>query len=563
MKSGNNGEKTGKRKEYLIKKDLQTGEVKPVPIATGTLEMVNARVVSLNSNRRDGLAYAGFEQLYDLRKKIYNVKQLTGEDLITFRPPHTQELKIALANAHESDPYLKRITGFYTDYVFGDRIKPRIVPLQIDTPKTRKENDDLVRKVITKKEHERFMKLVTAVNYMADIESHMRDIWQQSYVFGTAAAWKTLSLVEVLNPKRNIRIPIKTPVKIKPLDGFYLTNIHQDVDTFDPKYYEYNNPNVTLDEVLTVEREPILEISLRANTKLRGQATFLPYERLIIVKRQNIGTTPNTYYYGISPILPCLYISENIRRIDEKILPEMNEGSYAGVGIFSVPEDSKYDIDQLAIDLATAGTRIVLNSEITYTPIPVDFKLDQMINQKISLIKSEMMALGVPESLFFPMNTNRSILEILINIWQNVDLKKERDLLTNVMWKYWYKDLMQISFPDEELIDLSLSVQLEFRNKSFAGFIDKAAPTLEAFKLGVLNKQESRENLDFDAFSEYDEEEPFAITLEKEKGKAISENGFGASSGGSSATSAKTGTSTAKKVTKVTQSTSRSRGGTE
>jgi hypothetical protein len=559
MKKGDNGAKTGKNKEYLIKKNIETGEVKAVPVPTGTLEMTNARVISLRSQRKDGLAYAGFEQLYDLKRKIYNVKQLTGEDLITFRPPHTQELKIALANAHESDPYLKRITGFYTDYVFGDKIKPRIVPLQIDTPKSREENDDLVRKVITKKEHERFTKLVTVVNYMSDIENHMRDIWQQSYVFGTAAGWKTLSLVEVLNPKRNIRVPVKTPVKIKPLDGFYLTNIHQDVDTFDPKFYEYNNPNVTLDEVRTVDGEPILEISLRANTKLRGQATFLPYDRLIIVKRQNIGTTPNTYYYGISPILPTLYISENIRRIDEKILPEMNEGSYAGVGIFSVPEDSKYDIDKLALDLATAGTRIVLNSDITYTEIPVDFKLDQMINQKISLIKSEMMALGVPESIFFPMNTNRSILEILINIWQNIDLKKERDLLNNVMWRYWYKDLMQVSFPDEELIDLSLTVQLEFKNKSFAGFVDKAAPTIEAFKVGLANKQEGRENLDWDPISEYEEDEPFAIQLEKEKAKAISENGFGA--GSSSGMGSPTGTSSVKKTTKVTQSTSRSRGG--
>lgn len=561
MKSTDNGAKTGKRKEFLVRKDTETGDLKPVPIATGTLDIVNARVVSLTSQRKDGLAYAGFEQLYDLKSKIYNVKQLTGEDLITFRPPHTQELKIALANAHESDPYLKRITTFYTDYVFGDTIKPRITPLQVDTPKTREENDDLVRKIITKKEHERFMKLVSAVNYMSDIENHMRDIWQQSYVFGTAAAWKTLSLVEVLNPKRNIRIPIKTPVKIKPLDGFYLTNIHQDVDTFDPKFYEYNNPNVTLDEVRTVEGERITEISLRANTKLRGQATFLPYDRLIIVKRQNIGTTPNTYNYGISPILPTLYISENIRRIDEKILPEMNEGSYAGVGIFSVPEDSKYDIDQLAIDLATAGTRIVLNSEITYIPIPVDFKLDGMINQKISLIKSEMMALAVPESIFFPTNTNRSILEILINIWQNVDLKKERDLLNNIMWKFWYKDLMQISFPDEELIDLSLTIQLEFKNKSFAGFIDKAAPTIEAYKVGIYNKPEAREKLDEGPFGEYEEEEPFAIKMEKEKAKTMGESGFGSGNGSASPSSTRTGTASVKKTTNTSQSTSRSKQG--
>lgn len=568
-----NGARKGKTKEYLIRKDQETQKIDTKEVPNGTLEILNARVVSLTQGRKDGLAYAGFEKLYDLRKKIYNVKTLTGEDLITFRPPHTQDLKTLLINAHESDPYMKRITTFFTDYVFGDEIKPIVCPLQVETPKTREENDDLVDDVIGKKGRDKFMGLVAKVNYMSDIEFHIRNIWQQAYVVGTTALWKTLSLVEIASLAQNYRIPERTPVKIKPVDGFYLTNIHQDVDTFDPKFFEYINPNVTLDEVFTksddFQDNPITEISYRANTKLRDQATFLPWDRLIIVTRPNIGTTPNTQHYGISSILPALYISENIRRIDEKILPEMNEGSYAGVGVFSVPEDSHYDIDQLANDLATAGTRIVLNSDIKYTPIPVDFKLDQMINQKINLIKSELMAFSIPESLFFPADTNRSTLEILINIWQNVDLKKERDELTRVMWKYWYKDLMQIAFPKEELIDLSLTVKLEFKNKTFAGFIDKAAPTIEAYAKGILNKQEARIMLDHEPFSAYEEKEipEVDIAVKSQPPPAPIVGGFGAKKPAAkpvankpSSTATKT-RDAVKKGSKVSSNTSRSSGG--
>lgn len=572
-------------REYIYEVDKKSGKGRLRQVEKGTAAGLQARIVSLKSRNKEGLAYAGYEQLYDLKKKVYNVKNLTkeitGENLITFRPPHDQNLKITLANAHESDPYMKRQTGFYTNYVFGDEIKPMLAPLQIETPKSRGENDDLVDKIITAKERKGFMKFVAQVNYMSNIHSHMQDIWNQSFVFGTAAGWKTLSLVEMVNanPKRQTRIPIGTPVKIKPIDGYYLTNIHQDVDTFDPKYFEYINPNVTLDEVRNARDEDVIEISYRPNTKLRGQAVFLPYDRLIIVKRRNIGTTPNTYCYGVSPILPILYISENIRRIDEKIFPEINEGMYAGVGIFTVPEDSKYDIDQLAEDLSHAGTRIVVNEDVKYIPIPVDFKMDQMINQKLHLIKSQIMALGMPESMFFPTDTNRSTLEILINIWQNVDLKEERKLLQETMWNYWYKDLMKIYFPKDELMDLFLTVKLEFKNKSFAGFIDKAAPTIEAFKVGLLPKPEARENIDQDPFSDYEEDEAFAILLEKEKAKIVGEEqrktqkaapkptvtttAAGGGGGGGSATASKpasgTSTTTPKKTTKVTQSTSRSR----
>ena len=545
--------KTPKQKEYVIQKDQNTGEIDTKQVPNGTLKTLQVR----NASLRGVVNFGGFEELYQLKRNIYNIRTLSGENLISFRPPHSQELKTSLANAHESDPYMKRITGFYTDYTFGDSIKPVMTPLQLDKPRSRKENDDLVRKIITKTEHEGFMQFIAAVNHISNIDSAMKTIWHQSYPFGMAAGWKTLSLRDMVSIRKGsgIRIPLGTPVKIKPLDGFYLTNIHQDVDTFDPVFYEYVNPNATLTTVTNDKDQEVIELSYRANSKLRDQFSMLPWERLIIVKRPNIGTTPNTSVYGVSPILPSLYISENIRRIDEKILPELNEGSYAGVGIFMVQEDSKYDIDKLAQDLSTAGTRIVMNEEIKYEPIEVDFNMQHILEQKTSLIKSELLALGLPESIFFPTNTNRSVLEILINIWQNVDLQKERELLNDVMWQYWYKDLMDIFFEGESFLDLHLTVKLEFKNKTFAGFIDKAAPTIEAFKYGLFNKGESRENMDQDELDD-SEEQPFIMELEKMKQEAAAER--------SSEQAANRFGNSADKIssaTKVTNNTSRSRGG--
>lgn len=570
-----------KGEEYVLQQDVNTGESNIKQVPNGTL-----RLFQIRSNAvKKGVSFGGFqvEELYDLTKKIYSPRKMSGDNLISFKPPHSQELKTSLANAHESDPYMKRITQFYTDYTFGDEIKPVITPMKADKPKSRDENDKLVREVISKTEHEGFMKFISDVDYMSGVHSVLKGIWHQSYIFGMAAAWKTLSMKELVSVRKGnkVRIPIGTPIAFKPIDGYYLTYIHQDVDTFKPKFYEYLNPNSQLTFVQNAENKPVLELSLRPNTKINDQFNMLPWERLLIVKRPNIGTTPNTSVYGVSPILPILYISENIRRIDEKILPELNEGSYAGVGIFMVNEDSKYDIDKLAQDLSTAGTRIVMNEEIKYEPIEVDFNMEHILNQKVALIKSELLALGLPESIFFPTNTNRSVLEILINVWQNVDLQKERDALTSTMWNYWYKDLMQVYFPDEELLDLAITVKLEFKNKTFAGFVDKAAPIIEAHKWGILNKMESREGLDYDAVSEFEdkEEDMPLIQIEEAKQKAIADNaptppvsfgGGGVGKGGkpsgsttvSTATKPKSSTTvrdTTKSVTKVSQDTSRSR----
>lgn len=491
-----NTEKSNGPKEILYQKNMVTGEPRLKEVPVGTL----ARIVST----RKGILTAG---LFNVKENIHNPRKINFNDTISFKPPHRDNIKIALANAHESDPYIKNMTLFYTQYVFGDDIKPRLTPLQIDKPDSKKENEDLVNKIIGKKKHKDFLNFVGIVDNISKIYLITKVLYNQSFVFGSAAGWKTLSLKALENSKYGIHIPVKTPIKIKQLDGYYLGSIHQDMDTFEPKYLEYNNVNVGLDLVRTEDGEEVEELTLRPNAKISSaRGTYLPYDRLIVFNRPNVGTTPNTSVYGVSPLLPALYISENLRRIDEKILPEINEGQYAGVGIFSVTEDSKYDIDALAEELSNPGTRIVLNEEVKYQPIQVDYNMDGLLKQKDNLITSELMSLGIPSPLFnFEGVTNRATMEIIINVWQGIRLQDERDLLKQTMRDYWYKDLMKIFFDGEELIDLALTVDLEFKNKSFTAFPDKAQQLLAYHLAGVITKKELRASTDFAPYSEEDE----------------------------------------------------------
>ena len=203
-----------------------------------------------------------------------------------------------------------------------------------------------------------------------------------------------------------------------------------------------------------------------------------------------------------------------------------------------------------------------MNEEIKYQPIEVDFNMQAIVDQKISLIKSELLALGLPESIFFPTNTNRSVLEILINIWQNVDLQKERDLLNEVMWDYWYKDLMNIYFPDDELLDLHLTVKLEFKNKTFAGFIDKAAPTIEARKYGILTEIEARQMLDQDPVPAVQDDEIPIVEIEKATQPPPTAAPFGNNPTASKPSSSTTKVRDKAASGKPSSSTSRSNGGT-
>ena len=487
-----------------ILKDLETGESRILPSQESS-NTHHARVVSTGGTPQFASSYNEHLKAFEIQTNKFRVTDVNNTDnTISFDPPHTQNLKMSLANAIEADPYLKNLLAYQTQYIFSDEIKPRCIAWQTDIPETREESDDLVDKIIGKKKREDYLRFCTTVDRISGVYAHAKRIYPQSYVFGQAAGWKTLSLKE-LNVNRKgfkLTIPEKTPVFIKPIDGYYLQKIRQDMDTFNPVFYEYHNPSVHLAEVRTEEGEKILELSLRGNSNLSSIETLLPYDRLLLFTRPNIGTTPNTWYYGVSSIMPTISNSENLRRIDEKILPELNEGQYAGVGIFTIEEDSQYDLDELANDLSKAGTRIVLDKGVTYQEIKIENNMSGILEEKQSLIKSHAMTLGIPETLLFPGETNRSIMELIINVWQSVRLEDERKIIRDTMWLHWYKDLMSIFFEGEDLIDLAIGVDLEFKNKSFTPFVDKAEQLLNMHLANAITRKELRMATDFAPYPE-------------------------------------------------------------
>lgn len=417
--------------------------------------------------------------------------------LISFAPPHDTPTRARLANMYEADPSVKRIIKFFTSYVYGTKPKQRIVPLQTETPPKKSDLDEAVDKILGKKEHKKFKEFVAKVDELSDIHVHARRLYQQSFVYGTSVGWKSLSTEVIKTPETNIEIPIKTPILIKPINGFQLGDIYQNVETFQPKFYSYKNQHQALKRVVAENGEVFEELVYRKDAPKFGidenKPLRLPIERLIIFDRENAGVTPDTYYYGMSPLLPLIYHSENIRRIDQKILPELNETSYAPVGIFKVGQESPWNLEQLAAELSVAGNKIVINSDIEYQEVKIDSKLDQILNEKDVLKKDLLMGTGMPSSIFNSEEmTNRATAEITVNIFKSVTLDDERNFINEIMWKYWYRDLLSIFFKGEKYLDLEVKVELEFPARTFTPYIDKAQANRETYLNGGMTLTEWR-----------------------------------------------------------------------
>jgi hypothetical protein len=472
---------------------------------------------------------------------IYNAKHDSFEELkslsmvnrdkslISFKPPHDLKTRSRLGNMYESDPNVKRIIKFFTQYVMGTRIKQRIVPLQIDTPSKREDSDSEVDKILGTKKHKKFKEFISKVDELSDVFSHIRRSYQQSFVYGTAVLWKAWSSKEIETPETKVNIPIGTPIILKPVNGFQLGSIHVDVETFQPLYYEYHNQHKTIEKLRADDGTAYEELVYRKDIDpfadtIQGPL-MLPFSRLIVFDRENAGVTPDTYSYGMSPLLPLIFHSENIRRIDQKILPELNETQYAPVGIFTVTKESSYNLEELAAELSQSGNKIVINDDVKYQEVKINNSLDQILKEKDVLKKDLLMGTGMPSSIFNSEEmVNRSTAEITVNIFQSVTLDDERNLINDVMWKHWYRDLLAKFFKDESYLDLEIKVELEFPNRTFTPFVDKAAALQEAFLNGGITKPEWRVGIDFPPHAEDELNIPESADQKSNFGNAMGGN---------------------------------------
>lgn len=432
------------------------------------------------------------------------------DNYISFRPLHSKDTKARLGNMFEADPYLKSQLRYLTRYKFGRKIKPRLVPLEIDDYSSREDIDKAVDSIIGVRKRTDFMKFIAKVDEISSVYDHARRGDTVSMVYGTSAFWKSLAKKPIHLPKSDITIPVGTPIHLKPINSFQLSYIHQNLETFEPEIYQYENPTQEIIKVRNADRiynkeitELVYKKKIESRMDTNASPVMLKFENLLLFDRDNPGVTPDTYYYGMSPLVSGLSISENLRRIDNKILPEINETQYRPIAIFTVKKDSNYDLTALAKELSVAGNNVVVNDDVTVTQLNVTNNVASILQEKDDLIKNQLTLTGIPSPLFNQKEiTTRSTLELVINIWQNTNLEDERKFLNDTMWYFWYRDLMSIFFKGEKYLDLELKVILEFENRKFTPFIDMAKPLLEMFTQNAISKKELRRATDFPEFSE-------------------------------------------------------------
>ncbi|MDR4491370.1 MAG: hypothetical protein R2685_10795 [Candidatus Nitrosocosmicus sp.] len=428
--------------------------------------------------------------------------------------PITPELKNALCNMYESDPYAQSMLEIINLYTFDGDITAELYPTNAHKFKSREEIEKEIFEYVKKDETEDFNDFISIVDDSTRIWEYVPVANIGRKVYGIAGIWKLLHDKRIKDKEMNIDFPVGVPLKLVNLDSYYFGQAYINPVTHHITHYKYEDPYMRLVEpekpyetpeskkkpIPNVNYKLIREFSPVEPTTAKEEIK-LPVSQMIVFLNTNNQITPNSYGYGSSDLLPLLSISSNTRRINEKILPNINETQYLGVGIIKIKSNSNVDMQKLKERINQAGGRFATNADIEYIEITNKFDMAGTLEQRQLNIRNMLMKFQIPSPLFnFEEIANKATIDTVVTYLIKV-ITKERKYIENTLYRQWYQPLMALYFPKKKYLNLRLKVKLNFPPIDFTSLEQKVGAWLKTYQADITTKPETRINIGIEPFA--------------------------------------------------------------
>lgn len=413
-------------------------------------------------------------------KLTKNARMGKLSDETVFLDPYPAGYKARLGNAYQFDSIIRVGIDTLVHYILGRDFEPKLRPVTRQHPREETEFEEIMNDIIPKEKRDKLLDYINYVDHTVKLKTILKPLLTQKYVYGRSAGLLVRANAKVESDQDFSKIGFieNTPLHIKPLNSYYLGQNHYDTKTWEIEEIEYNDPKWIRDPTKSEFEQPALKI-----------------EDLIYFTHSDYGVIPNSHGYGMSALENILALSGANRRINEKVLPELNTQAWAGTGIFKFTGMSAKQMSNFVKSILPSTWKAT-NQELEYVPIKIDFKDEWLLEQRDSNVKHIATQLRIPSFLInFEDVTNRSIGDRVSNIWQQGDLEFARDELRDQLWEYWYRPLMELYYPDDEFLYIRTKILIEFQSIDFSNFFEKAIAGGNLVQNNIFSISEVRELL--------------------------------------------------------------------
>jgi hypothetical protein len=375
-------------------------------------------------------------------------------------------------------------------YVLGRSMKATIYPVTRDQLKTQEEVDERINDVIKEfslgpESMEEFQDFIDMVDMNCGLyEYHLPEAMAQAHIFGRSALWIVRANASIMDEPRLVEWGFKEGVPV-------------DTRSWEPKRIAYDG---------NMGNSPGLGGAIGGvggNGKggsSQHEGIEIDISELIYFTRDDYNIIPDSYNYGTSRLVDAIAVSENKRRLTKKVLAEINQNQWAGLNVYEIAGMSGKDMQQFA-DTLKSGRNKITNQPIKVHSIAPQFDMSGNLEQLKQLTLELLMSMKVPSFLMnYEAVTNRATSQGVAHIWQQTVLEAERNWLRNVLWRYWYKPLMEFFFPDERFLFMKVKVMLEFQSIEFSSLFEKSIAVNNLLASHIISIREAREMLQLPPF---------------------------------------------------------------
>ncbi len=315
---------------------------------------------------------------------------------------------------------------------------------------------------------------------------------KSAYLFGRAGLWiqRTPDGIQDLN------MPPGSPIALKPLNSRYLGQVEINPVNWNIVNVEYNDPSARIQKDGDPTKE--FDTSKAAQPPQSGEeATIkLPIEDLLYFTRDDDNIVGDSLHYGLSTVQPILALSEENRRINQRVMPEIHESMWGGSALWTFPGWSRSDIDTFLATIKP-GKNITVNSpDVDVKNIALQFDEANLLNVRDANEKKILGAFGVPDFLLNikAASAQKTMGDELIAFQESI-IESERAWIRDILDEYWYRRLLNAYFPEDQYIHIKLKVVTAFKNISFESFFEKALALETLVSNKLMTPKEARELL--------------------------------------------------------------------
>lgn len=319
---------------------------------------------------------------------------------------------------------------------------------------------------------------VHQIDRICKLGRFLKKNYRGAHVFSRSASY----IEHSPQPIPELGLPAGIPIALKPLKPMLLGNVAINPNSWDIEAVQYLDNKILFQKFIDIDKERQIE-----GLSDVDRERYIPKDNILYFVRNNnnMMKEEDDFYFGHSTIQPIINQSEENRRLNQIVIPSINQQLWAGMILWTFPGYTNGQMRNFFKNVRPGQHIGIPDERIKAQPMQIEYDYAGLMNLRQELKKSMLSVFGMPSFLMnFEAANTKATAEAVVIGFNESTIQAERSWLTDILDEQWYAKIFSKFYPADDFIHIKMKMMVEFENISFESFLEKAVAIV-----GLLDKK--------------------------------------------------------------------------